>query len=117
MPTMYRLDYQTHIYTRAVTPEDEDNCWIFYYKTMYPKSGLRRLWNRFNYVVYYDWKQHRNFSGQDKRIVEKINYGRKYMGIDRSTFLIDKGGVVRGVWHKVKVPGHVGEVLKAAQAL
>jgi len=74
MPTMYRLDYQTHIYTRAVTPEDEDNCWIFYYKTMYPKSGLRRLWNRFNYVVYYDWKQHRNFSGQDKRIVEKINY-------------------------------------------
>jgi len=49
--------------------------------------------------------------------VEKSMYGRKYMGIDRSTFLIDKGGVVRGVWHKVKVPGHVAEVLKAAQAL
>jgi len=44
-------------------------------------------------------------------------YGRKYMGIDRSTFLIDKDGVVRGVWHKVKVPGHVAEVLKAAQGL
>jgi thioredoxin-dependent peroxiredoxin len=49
--------------------------------------------------------------------VEKSMYGRKYMGIERSTFLIDKGGVVRGVWHKVKIGGHVGEVLKAAQAL
>jgi phenylpropionate dioxygenase-like ring-hydroxylating dioxygenase large terminal subunit len=74
MPTMFRLDYQTHIYTRAVTPQDEDNCAIFYYKTMYPKSGARRVWNRINYAIYYDWKQHRNFSGQDKRIVERINY-------------------------------------------
>jgi len=49
--------------------------------------------------------------------VEKSMYGRKYMGIDRSTFLIDKNGVVRGVWHKVKVGGHVAEVLKAVQAL
>jgi len=49
--------------------------------------------------------------------IEKSMYGRKYMGIDRSTFLIDKEGVVRGVWHKVKVPGHVAEVLKAAKAL
>ena len=49
--------------------------------------------------------------------VEKSMYGRKYMGIDRSTFLIDKDGVVRGAWHKVRVPGHVGEVLNAAKAL
>ena len=49
--------------------------------------------------------------------VEKSMYGRKYMGIDRSTFLIDKEGVIRRVWRKVKVPGHVAEVLKAAQAL
>jgi thioredoxin-dependent peroxiredoxin len=49
--------------------------------------------------------------------VEKSMYGRKYMGIDRSTFLIDKDGIVRGAWHKVKVPGHVAEVLKAVQAL
>ena len=49
--------------------------------------------------------------------VEKSMYGRKYMGIDRSTFLIDKDGLVRGVWRKVKVPGHVNEVLKAVQAL
>ena len=49
--------------------------------------------------------------------IEKSMYGRKYMGIDRSTFLIDKEGVVRNVWHKVKVPGHVAEVLKAVQAL
>ncbi|HEX6442510.1 MAG TPA: peroxiredoxin [Stellaceae bacterium] len=49
--------------------------------------------------------------------VEKSMYGRKYMGIDRSTYLIDKDGVVRGAWRKVKVPGHIAEVLKAVQAL
>jgi thioredoxin-dependent peroxiredoxin len=49
--------------------------------------------------------------------VEKSMYGRKYMGIDRATFLVDKDGVLRGAWRKVRVPGHVGEVLKAVQAL
>jgi len=49
--------------------------------------------------------------------VEKSMYGRKYMGIERSTFLIDGKGVIRNVWRKVKVPGHADEVLKAAQAL
>lgn len=49
--------------------------------------------------------------------VEKSMYGRKYMGIDRATFLIDAGGAVRRVWRKVKVPGHVDEVLAAARGL
>lgn len=49
--------------------------------------------------------------------VEKSMYGRKYMGIDRSTFLIDAKGVVRKIWRKVKVPGHAAEVLAAAKAL
>ena len=49
--------------------------------------------------------------------IEKSLYGRKYMGIDRATFLIDGKGVVRQVWHKVKVPGHVEEVLAALKAL
>jgi len=49
--------------------------------------------------------------------VEKSMYGRKYMGIDRSTYLIDKDGVVRNIWHKVKVPGHVAQVLKAVNDL
>jgi peroxiredoxin Q/BCP len=49
--------------------------------------------------------------------IEKSMYGRKYMGIDRSTYLIDKGGVIRHVWRKVKVPGHVAEVLNAARSL
>jgi thioredoxin-dependent peroxiredoxin len=44
-------------------------------------------------------------------------YGRKYMGIERATFLIDGAGTVRGAWRKVRVPGHVAEVLKAARAL
>jgi peroxiredoxin Q/BCP len=49
--------------------------------------------------------------------VEKSMYGRSYMGIDRSTFLIDGDGVVRQAWRKVKVPGHVQEVLAATAAL
>jgi peroxiredoxin Q/BCP len=43
--------------------------------------------------------------------VEKSMYGRKYMGIERSTFLVGKDGRVRGVWQKVKVDGHADEVL------
>ncbi len=49
--------------------------------------------------------------------VEKSMYGRIYMGIERATFLIDGKGVVRHVWRKVKVPGHVEEVLAAVKAL
>ncbi len=49
--------------------------------------------------------------------VQKSMYGRKYMGIERATFLIDEKGAVRGVWRKVKVPGHVDAVLAAAKAL
>ena len=48
---------------------------------------------------------------------EKNMYGRKYMGIERATFLIDRDGVVKQVWRKVKVAGHAEEVLKAAQEL
>lgn len=49
--------------------------------------------------------------------VEKSMYGRKYMGIDRSTFLIDSKGLLRRVWRKVRVPGHAEEVLKAVRSL
>ena len=49
--------------------------------------------------------------------VEKSMYGRKYMGIDRATFLIDRDGTVSRVWRKVKVPGHAEEVLEAAREL
>jgi thioredoxin-dependent peroxiredoxin len=49
--------------------------------------------------------------------VEKSMYGKKYMGIDRSTFLIDGDGILRRVWRKVSVSGHVAEVLDAARAL
>jgi peroxiredoxin Q/BCP len=44
-------------------------------------------------------------------------YGRKYMGIERATFLIDGKGVVRRVWRGVKVAGHVEAVLEAAQEI
>ena len=48
---------------------------------------------------------------------EKSMYGRKYMGVERSTFLIDGKGVLRREWRKVKVPGHADEVLAAAAGL
>ncbi|MBB4041938.1 peroxiredoxin Q/BCP [Microvirga flocculans] len=49
--------------------------------------------------------------------VEKSMYGRKYMGVERTTVLIDRDGTVARVWPKVKVPGHAEEVLAAAKAL
>lgn len=49
--------------------------------------------------------------------VEKSMYGRKYMGIERATFLIDEKGVIREIWRKVKVAAHAEAVLKAAKAL
>jgi peroxiredoxin Q/BCP len=63
-------------------------------------------------------------SDEDKKVCElfdvwkeKSMYGRKYMGVERSTFLIDKKGRIAKSWRKVKVPGHAEEVLTAAKAL
>ncbi len=63
-------------------------------------------------------------SDEDKKVCgifdvwkEKSLYGRKYMGVERSTFLIDAKGVLRQEWRKVKVDGHADEVLAAARAL
>ena len=62
-------------------------------------------------------------SDEDKEVVgaygvwvEKSMYGRKYMGVERTTLLIGKDGRVLRVWEKVKVPGHAQEVLDAARA-
>jgi peroxiredoxin Q/BCP len=63
-------------------------------------------------------------SDEDQRVCrlfdvirQKNMYGRKVLGIERSTFLIDAKGVLRGEWRKVKVEGHAQEVLEAAQSL
>lgn len=63
-------------------------------------------------------------SDEDKKVLEKYGvwvqkqmYGRKYMGVERSTFLIDKTGKIARIWRKVKVPGHVDEVLGAVKEL
>ena len=50
-------------------------------------------------------------------IKEKSMFGKKYMGIERSTFLMDEKGVIQHTWPKVKISGHVDEVLAAARAL
>ena len=49
--------------------------------------------------------------------VEKSMYGRKYMGVERSTFLIDGAGNIARIWRKVKVPGHAEEVLEAVKTV
>ena len=49
--------------------------------------------------------------------VEKSMYGRKYMGIQRSTFLCNEKGIITNVWEKVKVPGHADEVLAAVEKI
>ncbi len=49
--------------------------------------------------------------------IEKSMYGRKYMGMERATFLIVQDGSIARAWRKVKVPGHAAEVLKAAKGL
>ena len=49
--------------------------------------------------------------------VEKSMYGRRYMGVERTTVLLDRDGTVARIWPKVKVPGHAAEVLAAVQAL
>ncbi len=49
--------------------------------------------------------------------VEKSMYGRKYMGIDRATFVIGPDGKIKKIWRKVKVPGHVDEVLEVVKGL
>ena len=63
-------------------------------------------------------------SDEDKKVaqaygawIEKSMYGRKYMGVDRSSFLVDRNGVLARVWRNVKVPGHVDEVLEAARLI
>lgn len=48
---------------------------------------------------------------------EKSMYGKTYMGIERTTFLVDKNGIIRNIWRKVKVEGHVAEVLNAVKKL
>ncbi|WP_417844152.1 thioredoxin-dependent thiol peroxidase [Thalassospira sp.] len=48
---------------------------------------------------------------------EKSMYGKKYMGIERTTVVIDAEGIIRNIWEKVKVKGHVNEVLAAVKAL
>lgn len=49
--------------------------------------------------------------------VEKSMYGRKYMGIERATYLLDEAGAIARIWRKVSVPGHAEQVLEAARSL
>lgn len=49
--------------------------------------------------------------------VEKAMYGRKYMGVERTTMLVDKAGTIARIWPKVKVKGHAAEVLEAIKAI
>lgn len=61
--------------------------------------------------------ENENLCRQFDVIKEKTLYGRKFMGIERSTFLIDANGVLRQEWRKVRVKGHVDAVLEAVKAM
>ncbi len=76
------------------------------------------------FTAKYDLKVPLASDGEDNTVleafgawVEKSMYGRKYMGIDRSTFLFAADGTLQQVWRKVKVPGHAATVLAVAKAL
>jgi peroxiredoxin Q/BCP len=103
------------------------------FRDLYPrfrKAGIEIVGVSPDSIVSHEkFKQKHGFpfellSDEDKSVCElfgvwkeKSMYGRKYMGVERSTFLIDAQGVLRREWRKVKVPGHAEEVLVAATAL
>lgn len=66
--------------------------------------------NDLNFILLSDTEQ--KLSKEFNVWVEKSMYGRKYMGIERSTFILDKNGKIEKEWRKVKVKGHVDEVLE-----
>ena len=89
LPGTFRVDYQSHVYTRAVVPVDRDKTRVFYYQTTYPRSAAQTVLNKIVYHAYYDWKQHKNFSGQDKRVVESCDYDNPHEKLSTSdTFTV-----------------------------
>ena len=131
--TVSLADYKGKTFVLYFYPKDStpgctiESCAFRDHLTEFNKSGIAVIGASKDSVKRHDNFKEKNglnfplISDEDGELCEKYGvwveknlYGKKYMGIERSTFLIDGNGVIRHIWRKVKVKGHVEEVLKTA---
>jgi len=103
-------------FTNLQSDFDKLNCVIIGISKDNPKKQLK-FREKYNLTCQLGADFENNICEQFGVWVEKSMYGKKYMGIQRSTFLCDEKGTIKKVWEKVKVPGHADEVLQAVKDL
>ena len=103
-------------FTNLQSDFDKLNCVIIGISKDNPKKQLK-FREKYNLTCQLGADFENNICEQFGVWVEKSMYGKKYMGIQRSTFLCDEKGTIQKVWEKVKVPGHADEVLQAVKDL
>jgi nitrite reductase/ring-hydroxylating ferredoxin subunit len=79
LPTMFRFDFGTHMYTRCCVPVDEKTTRIVYYHSVRAPTALGRLWQALYYHAFYRWAMYVNFSEQDHRVMGPQRYDREEM--------------------------------------
>ncbi|MDC1067353.1 peroxiredoxin [Alphaproteobacteria bacterium] len=103
-------------FTNLQSDFEKLNCVIIGISKDNPKKQLK-FREKYNLTCHLGADFENNVCEQFGVWVEKSMYGKKYMGIQRSTFLCDEKGTVKKIWEKVKVPGHADEVLQALKGL
>ena len=103
-------------FTNLQSDFDKLNCVIIGISKDNPKKQLK-FREKYNLTCQLGADFENNICEQFGVWVEKSMYGKKYMGIQRSTFLCDEKGTIKKIWEKVKVPGHADEVLQALKDL
>ena len=103
-------------FTNLQSDFDKLNCVIIGISKDNPKKQLK-FREKYNLTCQLGADFENNICEQFGVWVEKSMYGKKYMGIQRSTFLCDEKGTIKKIWEKVKVPGHADEVLQAVKDL
>ena len=107
---------ETIAFTNLQSDFDKLNCVIIGISKDNPKKQLK-FREKYNLTCQLGADFENNICEQFGVWVEKSMYGKKYMGIQRSTFLCDEKGTIKKIWEKVKVPGHADEVLQAVKDL
>ena len=103
-------------FTNLQSDFEKLNCVIIGISKDNPKKQLK-FREKYNLTCHLGADFENNVCEQFGVWVEKSMYGKKYMGIQRSTFLCDEKGTIKKIWEKVKVPGHADEVLQAVKDL
>jgi len=103
-------------FTNLQSDFEKLNCVIIGISKDNPKKQLK-FREKYNLTCHLGADFENNVCEQFGVWVEKSMYGKKYMGIQRSTFLCDEKGTIKKIWEKVKVPGHADEVLQALKDL